>query len=480
MITNTITAQNIQTHSHHSRKATNQEQTIGQFSSTSVANNFPPDLLQNMFKLILSLLSQLKNKSEQKSEKNSSTTTAPKKHSPVDPTKEKPSTAKTPSELNINKAQKQHLINAIFPQFKEVTRSDDTIEIAKITDSNHDGKLSAGDTIKIIHDNGEAPAGLARRVETHKLTQGEWDSYLKSTASEGKVTQAKVPTELFPVEPFKQPTSSLNLSDGEKKRLSSAIIAERYNFTRPANADPKAMFGFSVSDEVTQVTGVIDNNKDGKLSVGDTIKLVITNGEGPGSPKLKEHKLTQREFNRYHNDGSANPRSEAQTAHNIYRSESISRYGNELPVTEEQQKNTLSEVFGFIARHDDNIRIHDKDGIIKVGEGSGIIKAGDTAVLYSSRRIADKNTVIARLTQENVLDIQHGKAVPLSNEQHQRTLENFFTASDSDKVRISDKNGDSKVSAGDTALLYSPSRIENRTTIVSTLSESDARKVNGE
>ncbi len=301
-----------------------------------------------------------------------------------------------PSELNLSKQQHKDIAN----YFNKGT----TTFTGTVIDNDGSGDLSVGDTVKL------SIGGFAGNIPIdHTLTAQDLEA----------IQGASNP--LLDI--------SNGLSDKQKARLSRAVFPQ--NVAYAGNAP--------------SLDSVIDNNKDGKLSVGDTI-VVRRFNERTGQYDFSKQALTQAQLDRYIAGESFN-RDDSKTLELSDKQQAaIGARFNRLPPPGTADFPTITY-----------------EGIATDKDGDGELSVGDTVRLKSSGgfRIGGDTFEEHVLTQADLdainqdtsnplLDISNG----LSKEQRNRLSNVLANGGSAPTIQsVFDGNSDGKISAGDTVIL---------------------------
>lgn len=225
---------------------------------------------------------------------------------------------------------------------------------------------------------------------------------------------------------------SKGLSDKQKTRLSQAVFPQ--NIAYAGNAP--------------SLDSVVDNNKDGKLSVGDSI-IVRRFNEGTGQYDFSKQALTQVQLDRYIAGESyliseSKPLDLSDKQH-----DAIGSRFNRLPPP-------LSADFPTITY----------EGVATDKDGDGELSVGDTVRIKSSGgfRIGGDSISEHVLTQADLDAINQDTSNPLldiskglSEDQRSRlydVINNDFTEGKTSHIKsIFDRNSDGKISVGDSVII---------------------------
>ncbi|RTZ65716.1 MAG: hypothetical protein DSZ29_03910 [Aquificaceae bacterium] len=320
------------------------------------------------------------------------------------------------TELNLTKKQHKEIAN----YFNKGT----TTYTGTVIDNDASGDLSVGDTVKL------SIGGVAGNIPIdHTLTAED----------------------LAAIQGADKPLLDISngLSDTQKARLSQAIFPQ--NIAYIGNAP--------------SLDSVVDNNKDGKLSVGDTI-VVRRFNERTGQYDFSKQALTQVQLDRYiagesyiRNEQKPLELSDKQQA-------AIGARFNRLPPPGTADFPTITYEGVAIDK--------DGDGELSVGDtvrlkSSGGFRIGGDTITEHVLTQADIDA-INRDTSNPLLDISNG----LSEEQRNRLYDvifkgGLFGGSAPHIQSIFDGNSDGKISAGDTVI------IEHRTPAIGTTSNEPDR-----
>ncbi len=297
-------------------------------------------------------------------------------------------------QLKLDDQQKQQAL-ALFdtPVSRSITYFVD------VYDSNGDGKVSKGDTAILM----KSPSVIPM-VEGYHNSRTEVERVSLTEAQVAQINGTK-------------PPQQLKLTEAEY-----TAISNHFNRT-PTDG---------VFDGLTiKFTGVaIDKDGNGKLSVGDVVKLHYSGGIA-GFNEVRDHVLTKDDLNAIQ---SAQPLKLTKAEH-----KAIANHFNRTP--------PIGTADGFTIRF---------TGIVLDQNNDGKLSVGDTVKLHRTGGFAGVDEIINHtLTKSDISAIQgnHYKEIPLNSKQQQRALDLFRPFhTGGEFVRILDVNGDGKVSKGDIAI----------------------------
>ena len=224
--------------------------------------------------------------------------------------------------LTLNDQQNQQALSLF-----DTPSSRSTTHFTNVFDTNGDGKVSKGDTIVLM----KSPSVVPAVVGYHNSTT-EVERVSLSEAQAAQINGTK-------------PAEALNLTKAEHNAVS-------HHFNRTPSIGTAD--GFTI-----RFTGVaLDQNKDGKLSVGDTVKLQRTGGFA-GVNEIIDHTLTENDIKEIQG--------------NNYK---------EIPLDNKQQQRAL-DLFRPFHTGGEFVRILDANGDGKVSKGdlSIHLTKGDTGPL---------------------------------------------------------------------------------------------------
>ena len=302
-------------------------------------------------------------------------------------------------ELNLSNQQHKDISN----YFNNGT----TTYTGTVIDKDGSGDLSVGDTVKL------SIGGFAGNIPIdHSLTAKDLD------AIQGKTNP------LLDI--------SNGLSDKQKARLGKAILPQ--NIVYAGNAP--------------SLDSVIDNNKDGKLSVGDTV-VVRSFNERSGFYDFSKQALTQVQLDRYIADESY-----------------IKNESQPLELTEKQH-----DAIGARFNRRPSSFIVDAptityEGVATDKNGDGKLSVGDTVTLRSvgGFTIGENNVTYEHVLTEGdisaINNILSSKVIKPSESQAQAIGTLFNLNGITDSYTISDRDDSGSISAGDRIVIQRGDAIE--------------------
>jgi hypothetical protein len=297
--------------------------------------------------------------------------------------------------LKLDDKQKQQAL-ALFdtPVYRSITFSVD------IYDSNGDGKVSKGDTAILTKSPSVVPAVVGyhnSKIEVERISLTE--------AQAAQINGSK-------------PPQQLKLTEAEH-----TAISRHFDRTPPKD----------VVDGLTiKFTGVaIDKDGNGKLSIGDVVKLHYSGGIA-GFNEIRDHVLTEKDLNAIQHGGQQLKLTKAEH-------KAISNHFNHTP--------PIGTADGISVRF---------TGVALDQDGNGKLSVGDIVKLHYTGGFAGIDEIRDHvITEKDLKSIQESnyKELPLDSKQQQRAL-NLFRPfhTGGEFVRILDVNGDGKVSKGDIAI----------------------------
>jgi hypothetical protein len=299
-------------------------------------------------------------------------------------------------QLKLSDQQKQHALSLFdTPVSRSMTY------FVNVYDSNGDGKISKGDTAILMRSPSVVPAVVGYH---NSITEVE-----RIDVTEAQATQIN----------GTKPNQALKLTKAEHH-----AISKYFNHT----PSPDIIDGLTV-----KFTGVVlDQDNNGKLSVGDVVKLQY-NGGIAGFNEIQDHVLTKDDLKAI----QTNQYKPIQLT--PLEKKSISNHFNHTPPTDTAD--------GFSIRFTGTVLDKDDNKELSIGD---IVKLHRTGGFAGVDEIYDH-----RLTQKDLDAIQGNnyKELPLNSKQQQRAL-NLFRPfhTGGEVVRILDVNGDGKISKGDIAI----------------------------
>ena len=294
------------------------------------------------------------------------------------------------SELNLSQRQ-QDAISQYFDDTAPLAYDGQATQYTGIAlDKDGDNKLSVGDVVKLRMYGGLVAIGAPDFIRDHVLTAKD----------------------LAEINDFAS-NDILTLSPKDKSRLQSAVLRQDVAY---------------IPGDGPRLDSVIDSNKDGKLSVGDTIKIVTVRGFETGNPTSSStfQTLTPAQLDRYNNNIGYNP-SVTITLTNA-------------------EKEAISKLLDIAGRFT-NIIAFDSNGDGKLSAGDQLeITRGDTIGLIPESHILSESDI----RKINTADI--APELTLSKGEQQRTLDLFgFISTGNETVTILDQDRNGKISVGDIA-----------------------------
>ena len=204
-------------------------------------------------------------------------------HAPVAEVERKILTAAEAAQINgetvnthiLNLSQRQH--DAISNHFDDTTPLAYDGQATQYTgvaiDKDGDNQLSVGDVVKLRMYGGRDAMGTVDTFIDHVLTKDEVNA-INNASNRAEVV----------------------LSNTEKVRLQQAVLRQDVAY---------------IPGDGPRLNSVIDNDDNGKLSVGDSVKIVNTRGFETGNPTITTtfQELTQAQLDRYNANIAYNPSS---------------------------------------------------------------------------------------------------------------------------------------------------------------------------
>ena len=222
-----------------------------------------------------------------------------------------PSKAQQPEKLSLTNEQNDILQKKLIPQKDGYTAGS-----VSVFDTDGDKKLSVGDKIKFGY-------GFEGKLSNGEVVAGD-------AAGEGTIDEALL-KELQGEKPIVDPEESLvPLTDKEMRRLEQAVLFSE---------------GVGAPEATERLDSVIDKDGNGKLSVGDALKIVGTKNAETGdfTPVVRFETLTQEQLNNYNGNQAGNQQLElAPRQKAIIRDQFQIPARAEVSVTDSSNDNQLS------------------------------------------------------------------------------------------------------------------------------------------
>ena len=307
--------------------------------------------------------------------------------------------------LKLDDAQNQQA-RSLF----EIPSSRSMTHFITVFDSNGDGKVSKGDTVTLMKTPSIAPA-----VEGY---QGSVMEVERISLTEAQAAQ---------INGIKPPVEELKLTTAERQALSG------YFYKDPPNGPDGPIVQEPNGLSVRFAGTVLDQDGDGKLSVGDIVKLRNTGVlDDLGVDYISDHALTEKDL------ATIQPNNQQL---NLTKAEhkAVSNHFDRTP--------PIGTADGFTIRF---------TGVALDQNNDGKLSVGDTVKLHRTGGFAGVNEIIDHILTESDLSAIQGsnyKEIPLDSKQQKRALDLFRPFhTGGEFVRILDANGDGKVSKGDIAI----------------------------